>query len=111
MGNILEYFLFGAGIYYIVMVQKMKMTGKIPSTLISNKVNLERSKDVPGYMKYIYPRGMIFGILICVFSLIIIMNHYVTIYPLIVLLAEVGFIALIIWYSIISVKAQNKFLF
>jgi len=109
---IITMFLFVAGIYLVVNTIKMKNTGEIPKALINNKINLERAKDIPGFIVYMYPRGIIMGILICVFSALLIYNDlFGTLNAYVLLVAEVGYIAAIIYYAVICVKAQNKYLF
>lgn len=111
MSNILEYCLFIASIYYLFNLFKMKATGEIPLSFISKKVRLDRAKDIPGFIKYMFPRGLVFGIGLFIFSGVIIFSENAAISPYIKLLCEALYIALVIYFSVISVRAQKKFLF
>lgn len=111
MNGILEIFLLIAGIYYLYMVFKMKREQVIPKNLVSPKINLERSHDIPGYIDYIFVRGIVFGSLLIIFSAVIIVSLFMVIHPILVLICELGYIGALIWYTVISIKAQNKYLF
>lgn len=110
---IIEVILFAYGIYLLYMIFKMKSTGTIPKGLVNNKINLERSHDIPGYIKYMYVRGIVFGILICVFSGILLYSDLVenSLNSFFIFAVELLYTASIIYYAVVSVKAQNKFLF
>lgn len=109
---VLTLFLFAAGVYLLVNTVKMKNTGTIPQALINNKINLERAKDIPGYIKFMYPRGIAMGIALSLFSALSIYNEFSgTVNVYILFVARIGYAAALIYYSVISVKAQNKYLF
>ncbi len=99
------------GVYLVYMSVKMKATGEIPKQMISNKIKLERAKDIPGFIDFMYLRSIIFGVIICVFSAILIVAEYVEINRWLLIFVQLGYLAGIIYYAIITVKAQNKFLF
>lgn len=110
---IIEVILCAYGIYMVYAAIQMKKTGNIPARLISNKINLERSKDIPGFIKFMFPRCFIFGIIMAVCSLILGIRELelISIPAVVALVAEVLYLAAIIYYVIIIVKAQNRFLF
>lgn len=100
--------LFGYGIYVVYLHIRMKNTGEIPKTLISNKINLNNSKNIPGYIEYTFYKGIAFGILVSVCSAIM---YFRNLLPGIVsLVAEIVFFVALIVNSIILVKAQQKYL-
>ncbi len=107
----IELFLFFWGVYVLYMVLKMKATGTIPKGLINNKINLERSHDIQGFIKYMYVRGLIFSIVICIFSAFLFYAEYVEVNAILEILVQVIYFAFLIYYAVITVKAQNKYLF
>ncbi len=102
--------LFASGFWLIYMCNSMKSTGVIPKQLISNKINIERAKDVPGYIKHMYPRGIAFGIFLSALSALMILNLYVPLNYFVNLFIQLLFIAGIVVYAVMAVKAQNRFL-
>lgn len=108
---ILDFLLFGCGVYVLVQNIRMKATGKVPAGLINPKVNMESAPDIEGYIKYTYIRGLIFGIILIVFSGIMTLQSFVEVPALLLFISEIMYIGTLIYYAVISVKAQNRFLF
>lgn len=103
-------FIFAWGIYLIYMTVKMKTSGVIPKQMLSNKINLDRAKDIPGYINHMYKINMIFGILICVLSGILIYENFRPINEWVHIAANAGYLVGLIVYAVIAVKTQNKYL-
>ncbi|MCR5720977.1 MAG: hypothetical protein K6G72_01305 [Lachnospiraceae bacterium] len=103
-------FIFAWGIYLIYMTVKMKASGVIPKQMLSNKINLDRAKDIPGYINHMYKINMIFGILICVLSGILIYENFRPINEWVHIAANAGYLVGLIVYAVIAVKTQNKYL-
>ena len=108
---VFEIILLCCGVYLLGAVIVMKVTGKIPAGLVNQRIKLERSHDIAGYIKYMFPRGVIFGLLLTVSAAVLFINYFVTVSPYIVLLVQLGYIAGVIYYAVCTIKAQNKFLF
>ncbi len=109
---ILEIFLVIAGIYLLNMGIKMAVKHEIPTGMVSPKVNLERASNKDGYIKFMTVRTLICACLMTVSALILVIGN--NIYPLnslLVFIAEVVFIGVVIYYSVITIKATNRFLF
>lgn len=106
----IEMLLFGYGIYLVYLYVKMKSSGEIPKGLISNKINLQRAKDIPGFIKYMYPRGIVFGLVLSIASFILALNEYVTLPVYFSLTVELTYFVAIVYFAVISIKAQNRFL-
>lgn len=109
--SVLTLVLFICGVYLCVMAVKMKNTGTIPKGLISSKINLDRAKDIPGYISYMYPKSILLGALMCIFSGIILVNDFVSLNAILIVAVHLLYCASIVVYAVISVKAQNKYLF
>lgn len=99
------------GVYVLSLTTKMKREGKIPAFLVSGKVNLERVKDTEGFISYMYPRLLIFGFAVLLFACISLLGEFVDMPAAVSLVSYLAYVALLIYYSIISVRAQNKYLF
>ncbi len=99
------------GIYMLILDVRMKNEQSIPNFLISSKVNLERVKNKEGYIKYMYPRIAVFGILTIIISTVLFLDNFLSIPTYISWLAYLIYFAVVVYYCIISVKAQNRFLF
>lgn len=103
--------IFGYGIYLIYLHIHMKNTGVIPKTLISNKINLERAKDIPGYIDNTYKKGAAFGVLISACTAVMYFKNYFNeISPWISICANIALFIILICYSVYFVKAQQKYL-
>ena len=103
-------FIFFWGLYLIYMTVNMKASGQIPKQMLSNKINLDRAHDIPGYIAHMYKVNMFFGILICVFSGILIYENFRPINDWVHIIANAGYLVGLIIYAVITVKAQNKYL-
>jgi len=103
-------FIFAWGLYLIYMTVKMKASGEIPKQMLSNKINLDRAHDIPGYINYMYKINMFFGILICALSGILIYENFRPVNSWLHIIANAGYLVGLIIYAVITVKAQNKYL-
>lgn len=102
--------MFFSGFYLIFMNIKMKTSGEIPSALVNKRINLSHSKDIPGYIKKMYPVNNAFGCLLSLLSGILVASEFIAMDNLFVILIELLFFAIIIVYAVIAVKTQNKYL-
>ena len=109
--DIITLFLFGSGIYLIFINIKMKKTGEIPKALVSSKIKLERAKDIPGFINYMFIRGIIFGCIISAFSAITIIKDYMAIDSTVLFVMQIIEFVAIIYYMVVASKAATKYLF
>ena len=103
-------FIFFWGLYLIYMNVRMKASGEIPKQLLSAKIKLERAHDIPGYINHMYKMNMIFGILICVLSGVLIYENFRPINEWVHIAANAGYLVGLVVYAVITIKAQNKYL-
>ena len=61
------------GIYIIFVSLRMKKSGKIESTFVAED-EMKKIKDTAGYIAYIYPKSLVFGIVIFVISIVAIVS-------------------------------------
>lgn len=101
------------GAFFLINTVYMKASGKIPSALINPRIKLERSHDIPGFIKFIFPRGLICSSLVIAGSVIMMLDAGGTcsVNPWLYILSELAIIVSWIFFGISSVKAQNKYLF
>lgn len=107
---IIESLIFCFGIYLIYMTAKMNRTHEIPARLVSDKINMARAKDIDGYIKYTTPRFYAFSVVLIVFSLLDIFSEVIVLSPIVRLIGCVLYIAALIYYCKITLKAQKKYL-
>ena len=107
----IEIILIICGGYILYLTLKMKASGEIPPFLVNGKVNLERAKDKPGFIKYMFPKLIVFSLGIIVFAVLSLISDTVELSPYISLASYVIYAGLLIYLGIVSVKAQNKYLF
>lgn len=99
------------GAYLLINTFIMKKKGTIPAPLVSKKVNLEKARDVDGYIKAIFLPNVLFGASLVLISLVSIFVGYYAIPSWVsIALFTCNFVSLIL-YSVFSVKIQNKYLF
>lgn len=106
--DVIEMLLFGYGIYVIFLHIKMKNTGEIPTALVSNRINMASARDIPGYISYTFPRGIVFGVIVSACSAAIYFRSYVG--AIVALAAEIIFLITLIVHAVITIKAQKKYL-
>lgn len=64
------------GIYLFFMASKMKQTGKLNPNLLSQQ-DINRCKDVKGYISFVVPKMQIFAAAIVLVGVIGIGEHYI----------------------------------
>lgn len=109
--SIFEFIILGYGIYIIFAYSKMRVTGEIPPQLISKKINLDRAKDLSGYINAVVPKGIAFGVMAVVCSTITLLGDYGYVNDYVRLAAEVLFFISIIAFAVLLTKDQKKYLY
>ncbi|MCQ2519604.1 MAG: hypothetical protein MJ107_03625 [Lachnospiraceae bacterium] len=107
----LEVILLGCAVYMLVLTVKMNSSKEIPSFFVSSRIKMENAHDKEGYINYMTPRMYLFCGVLIVFSLISIASKYIFVPPVVTLVINILYFVILILYGVISVKAQNKFLF
>lgn len=110
-GGIIDGIIFACGVYMLYSAYLMKTKGELKvGWLVSKNINLERSKDVPGYIRYMYPRVLIFASCTLVYSIIGLYSTYFSPLGTVQTITFAGFFAIVIWFAYISTKASKKYL-
>ena len=108
---VLEFVLFGCGMYLLITIIKMKAGGEIPATLVNKRFDVDKHMDKEAYIKYMFPRGLIFGILLSGPSAMMILANFIQLSPYLMLVVQLSYLAGVVYYSVITIRAQKKFIF
>ena len=96
------------GIYIIFVSLRMKKSDKIESTFVAED-EMKKIKDTAGYIAYIYPKSLAFGIVIFVISIVAIVSDCFKKIPCWSYVEMIIFVAVIIWFSNMLRNAREKF--
>ena len=86
----------------------MKKSGKIESTFVAED-EMKKIKGTAGYIAYIYPKSLVFGIVIFVISIVAIVSDCLKKIPYWSYVEMIIFVAVIIWFSNMLRNAREKF--
>ena len=107
---VIEAILAGVALYMLILDIKMKREGTIPSFFVNPKIDLEKAPDKQGYIDHMFPRIIIFALILLGFSAFSILGEYMS-FPLwCEIVINCGYIGLLVFYTVMTVKAQNNFL-
>ena len=107
---IIETVLLGCAVYILILTIKMKMTREIPSFFVNPKIDLNKAKDKEGFIDYMTGKLVLFSVLLIVFSGVSLLSEYKSLPVFVSVATNVAYVAMLILYAVISVKAQNKYL-
>lgn len=109
--NVLEIIFVIYAVYLFFLTVKMKRTREIPVFLVNNRINLDNAKDKEGYIDYMVPR--LFGLeaSIIIITAVSVASNYITSLSIVSIVCDVVFFIVIIIFGVMTVKAQNRFLF
>lgn len=109
--NVLEIIFVIYAIYLFFLTVKMKRTREIPVFLVNNRINLDNAKDKEGYIDYMVPR--LFGLeaSIIIITAVSVASNFITSLSIVSIVCDVVFFIAIIIFGVMTVKAQNRFLF
>lgn len=99
------------GIYVIILYASMMTSGKITANVLMPKdINVNKCKDVPGFIKYTGWKQLVFGIIAILCGGLGLAQDYLNIvHPFVYLGAIVIFVVYAIWYSLDIKKAVQRF--
>lgn len=110
-GGLIDGIIFACGIYMLYSAYLMKTKGELKvGWLVSKNINLERSKDVPGYISYMYPRVLVFGFCTLFYGALGLFSLYYTLLETVQMAIFILFFVIVIWFAYISTKASKKYL-
>lgn len=110
-GGWIDGIVLACGIYMLYSAYLMKTKGELKvGWLVSKNINLERSKDVPGYIEYMYSKILVFAVCTIIYGAIGVYSTYYK--PLgMIQTASFGiFFVVVICFAVVSTKASKKYL-
>lgn len=99
------------GIYVVYLYIVMVTTGKLSqNVLMPKEVNIKKCKDVPGFIRYIGWKQLLFGVIAILCGTLGIVQDYMNaVHPVLYLGSIVVFVGYAVWYSVNIKKAMNLF--
>ena len=108
--NVIEIVLLGCALYILFMTFRMKATRNIPRFFVNAKIDIEKAKDKEGYIDFMTPRLIVFSLALAAFSGVALLSEFFSLPFYVSIITNVAYIALLVVYAVISVKAQTKYL-
>lgn len=109
--NIFDLLIAASGIYLIYTAIMMKRTGEIKSgVIVSKEVDVNQIKDKEGFIRYMYGKVMVIGILAVAVGAGSIINTNLNGPAYLSLVGIGGYLAVLIFYAVASAKARKKFI-
>ena len=97
------------GIYMIMEAFKMKSTGEISKTVVNEK-EINHCKDKKGFIEYICPKAIVFGVVLILYGVLDYVNEYVYSFGVVLdIIILVIFIGGFVWFMKQLSKARGKF--
>ena len=107
---IIETVLLGCAVYILALTIKMKSTREIPSFFVNPKIDLTKAKDKEGFIDYMVGKLFLFSALLILFSGISLLSEYISLPTFVSVITNVAYVAMLVFYAVITVNAQNKYL-
>ena len=109
--NIFDLLIAGSGLYLIYTAVIMKTRGEITKgVVISKDVNVERMRDKEGFIRYMYGKMILFGVLTVAVGVWDLINVYVQGPPWISTAAVMGYLVLLLLFGAFTLKGRKKFI-
>ncbi|MCR5117466.1 MAG: hypothetical protein K6A97_08165 [Lachnospiraceae bacterium] len=107
---IIETVLLGCALYILFLTVKMKKSREIPSFFVNPKIDLSKARDKEGFIDNMTGKLFLFSALLILFSGISLLSEYVSFPDYVSIITNVAYIAMLVYYAVVTVKAQNKYL-
>ncbi|OYO89984.1 hypothetical protein CG709_13470, partial [Lachnotalea glycerini] len=110
-GGLIDVIILACGSYMLYSAYLMKTKGELKAGwLVSKNINLEKSKDIPGYIHYMYPKVLVFSICTIFYGMIGVYSTYINTLGLIQTITFFTFFIIVIWFAYVSTKASKNYL-
>lgn len=107
---LMDVLVIGCGVYVIYAYYLLKTKGELKEKLLlSDDIKFNKCKDKPGYINYMSPRLLIFGIVCILCGAIGVLNDYTQFMGMGYVAVMVTFLAIVIWFAIIVKKSVKMF--
>lgn len=110
LDSLLDILVLGCGLYCIYLSYKMKVKGSISNPILfSNPVKAAQCKDKEGYIAYMLPRMLLFGVFTTLYGAAGLVNTYVGKLGMVYAVFTLAFLIALIWFFTGARKAYRKF--
>lgn len=107
---ILSIVILGSGLYCLFAAYMLKAKGVInKSILLGKDTDPAKCKDKAGYIHCVFPKVLALGIAALLFAAIDLVNSYVKAIMPVWIAAMVIFLAVLIWFGVVTAKAAKKY--
>lgn len=104
-------FMLAWGAYTMAQVNQMKKRGEVPKgIMIGKNATIPRGADVAGFIKDMYAKGMLIGVLGCIMGISDMIKEMYSLPQIVSTIVYVVFFASLVVFGICLKKAQKKFL-
>lgn len=108
MFALLDVIVFGCGFYILYLWYMMKFKGEIKTGfLISKDVDIKKCKDKEGYINYIAPRSLAFGVFTILYGGICLANDYLANLGNLVFIGMAVFFVALVWFALCTRKSMK----
>lgn len=108
MYMLMDLLFVGCGVYVLYAFYLMKTKGEIKeNVLLSRDISVSKCKDKAGYIKYMTPRLLVFGIVLLIIGIVSLIGDYFKIWGMgsLIILA-IGLIVMV-WFVMITRKSMK----
>lgn len=107
---ILSIIILGSGIYCLYAAYMLKAKGVINKTILLGKdVDVKKCKDKDGYIKYVFPKVLLLGIVALIYAAVDLINGYVVKIAIPWMIMMVVFLGVLIWFGAVTSKASRRY--
>ncbi len=106
----LHVFILLAAFYLFYVSLQMKSSGSIPASLINRNIKLDRAKDIPGYIRIMFPVSLILGFVTFGIGILGLVNDYYLYYPYVDTACILMFAAVVVFYGLFSMRCMKRYL-
>ena len=109
--SIFDLLIAGCGLYLVYTAVVMKTKGKIiKGVLVSKEVDVEKIRDKEGFIRYMFGKVLLAGILAAAVGVTNLINFYVKGPAWISMAVVAGYFAVLMVFAVSSVKARKKYI-
>lgn len=109
--SIFDLLIAGCGLYLIYTAVVMKTKGKIvKGVIVSKDVDVEKIRDKEGFIRYMFGRVLLAGILAAAVGAMNLVNAYAQGPAWISMAVVAGYFVVLMVFALSSVKARKKFI-
>ena len=109
--NIFDLLITLSGVYLIYTAVIMKKSGKITGgVIVSKDVEVDKIKDKDGFIKYMYGKVLLLGILTCIVGAVGIVNNKLHGPVIISFIGVICYLVMLVLFAAATVKAKKRYM-